>query len=100
MTFGKSLILATAISFSGFAANAHDAAKTNLNFDIDSIEFIEEDSDLELGFDTSNYLPENFNPYHGTFTLSALNFMELCDEIELGFETSEYLPEGFTPFAE
>ena len=35
------------------------------NLDINDIEVIELEEEVELGFDTSKYLPENFNPYKG-----------------------------------
>lgn len=100
MTYRNNLILAFATTMFGFAANANDTTKTSMELDVQNIEFIEEEGDCELGFDTSKYLPEGFDPYQGTFFLSTLNFMELCDEVELGFDTTEYLPKDFTPFAE
>ncbi|MDC6365712.1 MULTISPECIES: hypothetical protein [Flavobacteriaceae] len=67
-------------------------------FDINKVEFIEDDQSLDLGFDTAEYLPENFDPYQGKFSVSAINFIDECEEIELGFETMEFLPSDFDPY--
>lgn len=34
--------------------------------DLDEIVYIEEEPEIELGFDTAEYLPMNFDPYAGT----------------------------------
>ena len=78
-----------------------NAAKPNMpkmDFDINNIVFIEEDQDLELGFDTARYLPENFDPYSTIISIESVNFVDVCDEIDLGFETVGYLPEDFDPY--
>ena len=67
------------------------------DFDINSIKFIEDEQQIELGFDTNKYLPEGFNPYEEKVPVKGINFMEE-ETIELGFETSEYLPKGFNPY--
>lgn len=66
---------------------------------INDIELIEVEEELELGFDTAQYLPEGFNPYAGLET--APNYLGLAaieEEIDLGFNTKEYLPEGFNAY--
>ena len=68
------------------------------HFDVNTLVFIEEEIELGLGFDTAKYLPENFDPYSGDFSVKAINYIDDCDEIELGFDTSEYLPAGFDPY--
>ena len=68
------------------------------DFDISTVEFIEEEQEWELGFDTAQYLPENFDPYSGIISVKAINFIEDCEEVELGFETGGYLPLGFDPY--
>ncbi len=80
------------------AASAMKPEVSREEFDINKVVFIEEKQDLELGFDTAPYLPENFDPYSGSFSLKAINYMDECDHIELGFNTSGYLPEGFDPY--
>lgn len=67
------------------------------DFDVNSIKFIEEEQQIELGFDTNKYLPEDFNPYQEEVPVEGINFMEE-ESIELGFETADYLPENFNPY--
>lgn len=63
--------------------------------------YIEENEEVELGFDTAAYLPEDFNAYEGmTFDLSEIEYAEIEEEIDLGFDTKEYLPEDFNAYAE
>ena len=66
-------------------------------FILSEIEFIEEE-DLELGFDTKDYLPEGFSPYEVYFDLNSVTFVEDHQELDLGFDTSVYLPNGFDPY--
>jgi len=68
------------------------------SFDIRDIEFLELEEEFDLGFDTSEYLPEGFNPYEANFEMTSVEFTDLEETIDLGFETSEYLPEGFNPY--
>ncbi|NAY92236.1 hypothetical protein GTQ34_09920 [Muricauda sp. JGD-17] len=100
MTYRNYLMIVFATAVLGFTANANDISTSTKELDVQSIEFIEEDHSYELGFDTSKYLPEGFDPYQGQFSVSSINYMDLCEEIELGFETTEYLPEDFNPYAE
>ncbi|WP_136465795.1 hypothetical protein [Flagellimonas onchidii] len=80
------------------SANAKESEVPKEEFDINNIVFVEEDLNWELGFDTAQYLPENFDPYGGEFSLKAINFIDEGDDIEIGFDTSGYLPEGFDPY--
>ncbi|WP_420604132.1 hypothetical protein [Flagellimonas sp.] len=84
------------VSITAVSANKLNAPKEE--FDINKVVFIEEDQDWDLGFDTALYLPENFDPYNGKFSLKAINYIDECDKIELGFDTSGYLPVGFDPY--
>ncbi|MCW5517911.1 hypothetical protein [Muriicola sp. Z0-33] len=63
---------------------------------LDSIEYIEEESDFELGFNTADYLPEDFDPHTFYFDLNSVVFLE-NDEID--DISSEYLPEDFDAYA-
>lgn len=65
-------------------------------FDVNSIEYIEEDEQIELGFDSADYLPEGFDPYEVYFDLNAVQFEE--EEIEIS-DLTKYLPEGFDSYA-
>jgi hypothetical protein len=53
--------------------------------------------DIDLGFDTKQYLPEDFNPYAvGELNLDEIIYIEEEEEaIELGFDPSMYLPQDF-----
>lgn len=64
---------------------------------LDSVDYIEEEADFDLGFDTSDYLPEDFNPYKMYVDLQSVDYIE--EEETLKFDTSKYLPENFDAFA-
>ncbi|MEM8845796.1 MAG: hypothetical protein AAFY00_09485 [Bacteroidota bacterium] len=68
-------------------------------FDINEIEYIE-DEDIELGFDTKDYLPEDFDPYTAYLDLNSIEFVEQGDETFLGFDSTKFLPLGFDPYTE
>ena len=68
--------------------------------DLNEVVYIEdEESDFELGFDTAEYLPENFDPYKQYVDLNSIEFIEEEDMSDLDFDTTEYLPEDFNPYA-
>ncbi|RNC92753.1 MAG: hypothetical protein ED555_06700 [Allomuricauda sp.] len=62
------------------------------------IDFIEEETEIDLGFDTSAYLPEDFNAYEVYFDLNSVDYIESDTAIDLGFDTSKYLPEDFNAY--
>ena len=59
--------------------------------------FIELEPEVEFGFDTTDYLPEEFDPFTQEVMMSTIHFVE-DDTIELGFDTEAYLPENFDPY--
>ena len=67
---------------------------------IASIEVYELEEELELGFNTKNYLPEGFDAYAGMNDIdwSTIELLELEEEVELGFNPKDYLPKGFNPY--
>ncbi len=77
-------------------AFANSPAKDLEVFDINTVEYIEEEAELDLGFDVADYLPEGFNPYKMYVDLNAISFVE--EEIEIS-DLSQYLPEGFDAYA-
>src|SRR5665811_1065571 len=90
------LFLGTALmSFSGTPA-----CKTNYEpLPIDDITYIEPTEDVELDFDTTQYLPEGFDAYKGMDAdVSDVVFIEKEEEIDLGFNTAAYLPIDFDAF--
>ncbi|UJH66462.1 hypothetical protein [Allomuricauda sp. SCSIO 65647] len=67
---------------------------------LDEIAYIEEESEVNLGFDTADYLPEGFDPHKTYFDLNSIIYIEDDNTAELGFDTAAYLPEGFDPYSE
>lgn len=66
---------------------------------LDQISFIEPKEEIDLGFDTTIYLPLGFNAYSGMeLELNDIEYLEEEEEIDLGFDTSDYLPEGFDAY--
>lgn len=63
------------------------------------VEYLEMEETADLGFDTAQYLPDDFDPFATPTDVAGINFME---EEEAGldpdFDTSSYLPEGFDPY--
>ena len=72
---------------------------TPYELDLNEIEFIEEETVVDLGFETADYLPEGFNPYETFFDLNSIIYIGDETEIDLGFDTSEYLPGDFDPYS-
>lgn len=65
--------------------------------DLNTIDITEVEPEIELGFDTASYLPDNFDPYSDPADIHSIDFIE-DEEINLGFDTEPYLPEGFNPY--
>lgn len=67
---------------------------------IESIDLYELEEELEIGFDTSAHLPENFNPEEGMEDLdwSTIELYEIEEEDNFDFNTKNYLPKGFNPY--
>ncbi len=86
---------ATLMSFQG-----NPECKTECeNLQIEDITFIEVEEEIDLGFDTAQYLPAGFDPYAGMeLDLNSLTFIEEEEEINLGFNTAAYLPIGFNAY--
>jgi hypothetical protein len=70
------------------------------DLDLEEIIFIEEETEIELGFDTTDYLPENFDPNKLYVDLNAIEYIEDIQEIELNFNVIDYLPANFNPYAD
>ena len=65
--------------------------------DLNSIDFIEVEPEINLGFDTEAYLPVGFDPYGTPTDVHSIDFIAE-DAIDLGFDANDYLPEGFDPY--
>jgi hypothetical protein len=65
--------------------------------EIDSIEVIEIEEEVNFDFDTTDYLPENFNPLKGKYDLDlkSIEVIELEEEVEFNFDPKDYLPVNF-----
>lgn len=72
---------------------------TDIDWDI--IELVELEEEIEIGFNTKDYLPEGFNPLKGLHDLdwSKIELIELDEEVEISFNTKDYLPANFNPYA-
>ena len=82
-TFAQSMILDLAIA----------------EIDIEDIIVLEEEEVIDLGFDTTEYLPVGFNAYEGMdFKLDEIAYLEEEEVIDLGFDTAAYLPADFDPY--
>ena len=70
------------------------------NVDPSEIVLFEEEEEVVLGFDTSEYLPLGFNPYEG-MELDAKDIVVLEEEEEvvLDFDVTQYLPQNFDAYA-
>lgn len=63
------------------------------------IQFEELDAPVDLGFDTSRYLPDGFNPFIKGFDMRTVEF-EAAEELPLlGFDSKAFLPDGFNAYA-
>ena len=60
------------------------------DFDLRTVEFIENEQEINLGFDTAKYLPEGFDAYQDNVTVGSINFIEE-EDVDLGFDTADYL---------
>ncbi len=93
----KTLILSLASGlFLANAAFANGTEEKGKPFDISTIEYIEDEVTIDLGFDTSEYLPEGFDPYKMYVNLNAIEFIE--EEVALQYVKAN-LPEGFDAYA-
>lgn len=70
------------------------------NLELDDIAYLEMDESIELGFDTTKYLPENFDPTIFYFDLKAVAFIEDYEDADLGFNTMDHLPNDFDAYAQ
>ncbi|ETN93939.1 hypothetical protein SAMN04487906_3294 [Zhouia amylolytica] len=66
--------------------------------DLKTIEYIEDNEEFDLGFDTTPYLPKGFDPYLGS--LDAIEYVDIDAELEVGanIESDKYLPHDFDPY--
>ena len=73
--------------------------ETPADITLDEIVYIEEETEIDLGFDTAEYLPEDFDPNEQYVDLNSIEFIEEGEIADLGFDTTAYLPKDFNPYA-
>ncbi len=66
-------------------------------FDINSITYIEDEVEFDLGFDTADYLPEDFDAHHVYFDLNGVHYIE--EEFTIKWNTKKHLPKKFNAYA-
>lgn len=92
--------LKVALAFGILAVNSIFAVvlKTEKEeFDINTVVFIEEEPKIELGFNTADWLPENFDPYKAYFDLNTIIYIEA--EFVPKKKLARHLPKDFDPFS-
>jgi hypothetical protein len=62
---------------------------------LSEIIYVEDTEDVELGFNTQDYLPRGFNPYESFFNIHSIEFIEPLMEVNFDFEVKDFLPRGF-----
>jgi len=74
--------------------------KEKEDLDLNEIAYIEEEPQIDLGFDTADYLPEGFDPYKLYVNLKTIEYVQEQEDVKLGFNTIDYLPSNFNPYAD
>jgi hypothetical protein len=92
LKFGSLMLL-----FIARAAFATDPKAEGEVFDINSIVYIEDDIQIELGFNHFDYLPDGFDPYKMYVDLNAITYIEA--EPSLKVNSKRHLPEDFDAYA-
>jgi len=97
MTYRKYLVTAfvAALFLPVLSAKSTRVVSNELN--LNSVDYVELEEGTELGFDTSVYLPENFDPYSDDIAVNSINYIEE-EEDTLDFDVQEYLPENFDAY--
>ncbi|MBT8257659.1 MAG: hypothetical protein KJO49_04245 [Bacteroidia bacterium] len=77
-----------------------DAYYTEEAISIESIELYQLEEEVEIGFDTADYLPDGFNPKEGMNDIdwTTIELYEVEEEDDFDFNTKDYLPVGFNPY--
>jgi len=76
------------------------ALEIEQEFTIESLVVEEVEEEVILNFDTSEYLPEDFNALEGKNEINwdELEIIEIEEEVDLGFNPKDYLPKNFNPY--
>jgi len=98
----KNIILALVSGFTFLHSTSAMVNHEEFEFDINSIVYIEDEIKIELGFDTADYLPENFDPYKSYFDLNSVIFLEeeYTQSKRMLRKLKRKLPKGFDAYAD
>ncbi len=91
-----SLVLGLAMVNGSFASTLKSDTK-EMELDLNSITYIEEEVEIDLGFDPAEYLPEGFDPYKMYVDFDAIPYIE--EEVDFKLNSKKYLPLGFDAYA-
>ena len=81
-------------------AEGLEIAMESANLDASEIVVLEVEEEVDLGFDTAEYLPLGFNAYEGMeLDVEDIVILEEEEEVDLGFDVATYLPENFDAYA-
>jgi len=68
--------------------------------DLDDITYIEEEEEIDLGFDSKQYLPADFDAFKGMgLDLNDIRYIECEEDVILDFNVRDYLPKDFNPYS-
>lgn len=67
---------------------------------IASLDIYELEEDIELCFNTTDYLPADFDARKGMNDIdwSSIELVELKEDFDIGIDTKAYLPKNFNPY--
>lgn len=91
----KTIVSSFLIVVSINGLNAQNPNGGNEKFDINSIVYIEEEN-FDLGFNTSDYLPEDFDPYNHYLDLNSISYLE---DVYVYIDFEKNLPKDFDVYA-
>lgn len=70
------------------------------HIDLEDIVYIEDEEDIDLGFDPKQYLPADFDAFQGMrLDLNDIPYIECEEEVILDFDVKDYLPKDFSPYS-
>ena len=87
------------ITFLNAKSSMGSSNRTTEALDLNKIVFLESEEQIDLGFDTADYLPEDFNPNEVYVDLNKVTYMEFDEDTLLELNIADYLPEDFNAYA-
>lgn len=86
------------ISFLKDRAGLSTTKMTTVALDLNKIVFLEDEEQIDLGFDAADYLPEDFDPDNVYVDLDKVTYLECEEDSLLDFNSAAYLPKDFNPY--